>query len=214
MEMSKDSKEHLSQLMDGELGGDTGRFILRRLEASGELRGAWARYHLIRDCMRYQDRGLADYALGDRVRQAIDGMDAPQGGVSALSRRWLRPVAGFAVAAAVAMVAVISVAPNLPTASGVDGQQAALESQPFTSPNILSRNLATRPVNFSGQEAGDAGKLNSYLLRHYQVAGASGGNGFVSFVPIVVTKAPDQRQADDPSGSGQKSSQERESAQQ
>lgn len=30
--------------------------------------------------------------------------------------------------------------------------------------------------------------MNSYLLRHYQVAGASGGNGFVSFVPIVISK--------------------------
>ena len=30
-------------------------------------------------------------------------------------------------------------------------------------------------------------KMNSYLLRHYQATGTS-GKGFVTFVPIVITK--------------------------
>ena len=31
--------------------------------------------------------------------------------------------------------------------------------------------------------------MNSYLLRHYQVAGSTGGKGFVTLVPIVVTRS-------------------------
>jgi hypothetical protein len=39
--------------------------------------------------------------------------------------------------------------------------------------------------------------MNSYLLRHYQVAGSAGGKGFVSFVPIVVTQAPAEQIAEE-----------------
>ena len=42
---------------------------------------------------------------------------------------------------------------------------------------------ASEPVNYSP-------RLNSYLLRHNQVAGAAGRQGFVSFVPIVANPAP------------------------
>lgn len=186
--MNKDSKEHLSQLMDGEIGGETGRFVLRRLEASSELRSTWARYHLIRDCMRYQDRGFADDELCDRVRHAIDNtpaeISAPESG-----RNWLRPVTGFAVAAAVALMAVVAVAPNLSTTEGFGTEQAAsVSSQPFSSPNILSRDPGSRQVNLNGQSQPTTRKMDSYLLRHYQVAGTSAGNGFVSFVPIVTAK--------------------------
>jgi len=31
--------------------------------------------------------------------------------------------------------------------------------------------------------------MDSYLLRHYQVTGSTGGKGFITFVPIVVTQA-------------------------
>jgi hypothetical protein len=37
--------------------------------------------------------------------------------------------------------------------------------------------------------------MNSYLLRHYQVTGSTGGKGFVTFVPIVVTQAAAQAEA-------------------
>jgi len=198
--MNTESKEHLSQLMDGELGGETGRFVLRRLAASTELRGTWARYHMIRDCMRYQDRSFADSALSTRVREAIDEFGVSAGQVAAASaggRRWLRPVAGFAVAATVAAMAVIAVGPYLPGGNGAEAQQASVtETQPFTSPNILSSGPISRQVNFNGGDEPAARKMNSYLLRHYQVAGASGGNGFVSFVPIVISKSATQRPAE------------------
>ena len=96
---------------------------------------------------------------------------------------------GFAVAAGVALMAVVAVAPNLSTTDGPGAQQAATATaQPFTSPNILSRNPGTRQVNLNGQSGSTTRKMDSYLLRHYQVAGSSAGNGFVSFVPIVTAK--------------------------
>lgn len=198
-----DSKEQLSQLMDGEIDGEPGRFLLRRLEASDELRSTWARYHLIRDCMRFQDRAFADDELSARVRQAIDGEEEVEASSTVVegSRSWFRPAAGFAVAAAVAMMAVVAVAPNLPNGAATGTETAAIEaSAPFTSPNILTRGPESRQVNLSGGQADSVSgegetKLNSYLLRHYQVAGESAGNGFVSFVPIVVSKSAVQQQS-------------------
>ncbi|HKJ18097.1 MAG TPA: sigma-E factor negative regulatory protein [Xanthomonadales bacterium] len=191
--MNKDSKEHISQLMDGEIGGDTGRFVLRQLEASGELRDTWARYHLIRDCMRYQDRGLAGGELSDRVRSSIDQPATPAEIGSTGTRvgaRWLRPVAGLAIAASVALMAVVAVTPNLENDSGFGTEQiSAASAQPFASPNILSGGPETRPVNLNGGAKPASPKMNSYLLRHYQVAGSSAGNGFISFVPIVTSKS-------------------------
>lgn len=201
--MTTDSKEHISELMDGEIGGETGRFILRRLEASTDLRGTWARYHLIRDSMRYQDRGFAGDELSLRVRRAIEGTGnaAGQDATVAAGPRWLRPAAGFAVAAAVAVMAVVAVAPNLSTTPGGATQEVASDvTQPFTSPNIQTRSPVSRQVSVSGgDDQAAARKMNSYLLRHYQVAGSSGGNGFVSFVPIVISKSTAQQpaQADD-----------------
>ena len=119
--MSMEPKEHLSQLMDGEIGGDTGRFVLRRLEASGELRQTWARYHLIRDCLRRQEWGVGSSALSARVQQALLSADESQeqsANNEAQRNRWLRPVAGLAVAATVAFMAVFSVAPYLSSGSG------------------------------------------------------------------------------------------------
>ena len=188
--MTDDSKEHLSQLMDGEIGGETGRFILRRLEASGELRETWARYHLIRDCMRYQDRAFAGVKLSARVNEAIAIAADELEGASRRSAafRWIRPVSGLAVAATVALMAVVAVAPNIQDSDGTSAELATAESAtPFTSPNILTRGPVSRQVSLNGGNDTAARKMNSYLLRHYQVAGSSGGNGFVSFVPIVIS---------------------------
>ncbi len=55
--------------------------------------------------------------------------------------------------------------------------------------------LAARAPNRSAYwvEAGYSNqKMNSYLLRHYQVTGSTGGKGFVTFVPFVVTQAAAQ----------------------
>jgi sigma-E factor negative regulatory protein RseA len=208
--MTTDSKEHLSQLMDGELGGETGRFVLRRLEASSALRETWARYHLIRDCMRYQDRTFAGVKLSVMVNEAIArSADEMQGSMPGIARhRWIRPVSGLAVAATVALMAVIAVAPNLQDGDGLDVQQAAVETTtPFTSPNILSRGPVSRQVNFYGGDDSATRKMNSYLLRHYQVAGSSGGNGFVSFVPIVISNPATVPAAEVESGSEEREQQ-------
>ena len=66
--MSKESLEHLSSLMDGEINKDTGRFLIRRLGSDDEMRATWARYHLVRDCLRHQVGSVLGVTVSGLVR--------------------------------------------------------------------------------------------------------------------------------------------------
>jgi sigma-E factor negative regulatory protein RseA len=196
--MSKESREHLSSLMDGEVNRETGRFLVRRLGADKELRATWTRYHLIRDYLRHQEGQFAEDDLSSRVRAAICD-EPPVSKPGHWSDSWLKPAAGVAVAASVAMIAVLAVSNGNQTGPGSfnqgDSQTAAVES--FTSPNINAMPTISQPVNLSGRSSESNQKMNSYLLKHYQVTGSAGGKGFVSFVPIVVTQSSSKSTSED-----------------
>ena len=179
--MSKETREHISCLMDGEVSREASRFLVRRLGSDIELSATWARYHLVRDCLRNQDGGIAQEDLGSRVSRALENEEvaAPRLAVS----RWLRPVAGAAIAASVALVAVMAVGPGAVPVQQAPGDIADNSAtQPFSSPQGYSHQAATQQASLVSAE-----KMNSYLLRHYQAAGA-GGRGFVGIVPFVVTQ--------------------------
>jgi len=194
--MSKESREHLSCLMDGEINRETGRFLVRRLGADRELRKTWARYHLLRDCLRHQEGELVADDLCGKVQQALAG-EALQIAPRRFATAWLKPVAGVAVAASVALMAVFAVGPGQDPASTLPGEVAGSpQAEAFVSPqNILSRSPRAQQASVMGGR-GASQKMNSYLLRHYQVTGSTGGKGFVSYIPIVVTQAspkPDEQ---------------------
>jgi sigma-E factor negative regulatory protein RseA len=180
--MSKETREHLSSLMDGELSPEAGRFLTRRLGADSELNATWQRYHLVRDCLRRPGQSLTITQLNVDL-DALDGGD--EGAASGSGRRpgvpaWLRPLAGSAIAASVAVAAVL-VAVNL------ESPTSAPAAEPFASPNV---GPVRREVPLS-QPASYQQSMNRYLQRHNQVAGAVGQKGFVSPSPIVLV-VPEQ----------------------
>ncbi|MDT8320149.1 MAG: sigma-E factor negative regulatory protein [Xanthomonadales bacterium] len=185
--MTNETREHLSCLMDGESGRDTSRFLVRRLSADSELRATWARYHLMRDCLRHKEGGLAAKDFCSRVNRALENEAAPRPG-RAISRRWLKSFTGVAAAASVALMALVAVNPGSRDAS--EGQGDLVDNEPlksFVSPQSLVPGPASRQASFSGAMPGHESRMNSYLLRHYQASGRADGRGFVSFVPIVIT---------------------------
>ncbi|MGH8036077.1 MAG: sigma-E factor negative regulatory protein, partial [Lysobacterales bacterium] len=107
-ELNTESREHLSSFMDGEEGQEPSRFLVRRLGADADLRKAWARYHLIRDCLRHQDGHIAGPGLSVRVNSALSSEPAGLAGAR-VGRNWLKPVVGMALAASVALIAVLTV---------------------------------------------------------------------------------------------------------
>lgn len=198
---SHEPRENLSSFMDGEVEKSAGTFLVRRLASDSALRATWDRYHLIRDCLRQQDAQLVSADLCSRVRQEIDLEDEQQP-VAARHIAWIKPLAGVAVAASVAMIAVFSVGPGQQDGPATLPQAPAMaaQSEPFVSPNIGAIIPASQPVNLAGSRASDDEKAKAYLLRHYQLTGDSGGQGFVALVPIVATSASAAAE-DDPESS-------------
>ena len=189
--MSKETREHLSALVDGEISPDTGRFLVRRLGSDVKLRATWARYHLVRDCLRHQEGEIAHDGLCDRISKAIEN-EPVEIQKAPVYRRWLKPVGGMAIAASVALMAVSTVGPGIPEtpfSAGEVAEESPVEQ--FTSPQSLTRAPASSQVSLSNGGNQSDRAMDAYLLRHYQATGATGGKGFVTFVPIVITASKD-----------------------
>jgi len=181
--------------MDGEMSRDSGMFLTRRLASDESLCDAWERYHLIRDCIRQP--GSKHFVTGLTVKLAASLEDEQLPVVSAWrSNRWLKPVSGLAIAASVALMAIVVTAPQQ---GALPGDTAIAESanQPFVSPNILPLAPVSQAASFTPSQKAGAERLNAYLLRHNQMAGSAGRQGFVSFVPIVATQVSVQAELDE-----------------
>ena len=63
-------------------------------------------------------------------------------------------------------------------------------AKPFVSPDLIRLSPRSQPVSLSDRSGLGSRRMNAYLLRHYQQVSeeTGGGRGFVSFVPIVVTR--------------------------
>ena len=196
--MSKETREHLSSLVDGEISRETSRFLVRRLGADDELRATWTRYHLVRDCLRHQDGVSAGEDLCARVSLALEN-ELPGKRSRTFPTAWLKPAAGLAIAASVALMAVVAVGSGIPGAPQSASELAGeMQFEQFTSPQSLTSVPYSSEASYSGQSgAGSTSvKMDSYLVRHYQATGASGGKGFVAFVPIVITGSKSQNETD------------------
>jgi sigma-E factor negative regulatory protein RseA len=185
--MSKESLEHLSSLMDGELSREAALFLTRRLFTDESMCEKWERYHLIRDCIRQPGSKQVVTGLSDRLSATLDAEDTPTASVWRQSR-WLKPVSGLAIAASVALLAIMVTAPQ-PGQKPVDAGMALSMpvNKPFVSPNTLAASPASQAVTYSPAQQANANRMNAYLLRHNQMARTAGRQGFVSFVPIVAT---------------------------
>jgi sigma-E factor negative regulatory protein RseA len=137
--MSKESLEHLSSLMDGELSSEAGLFLTRRLFSDEEMCEKWERFHLIRDCIRQPGSKQVVTGLSTRLSASLEAEEVPT--VSAWrSNRWLKPVSGLAIAASVALIAIVVTAPQPGQVPGEsDTALMSTAAQPFVSPNTLAR---------------------------------------------------------------------------
>ena len=188
--MSKESFEHLSRLMDGELSRETGLFLTRRLASDEALCATWERYHLIRDCIRQPGSKVVVTGLREKLNESLIEEDSPRFSPWR-SSGWLKPVSGVAIAASVAIMAIVFSTPqpdNLP-GMATDTALTTNVNQPFVSTNTLPMVTVSQPVSYAPGGQGNPERLNAYLLRHNQMARTAGRQGFVSFVSIVATRS-------------------------
>lgn len=175
--MTESNREHLSCLMDGELDHKGQDFLLRRLASDQGMSATWRRYHLVRACMHQEMAG--GQCIADRVSAAL--IDEPQPASEGFPA-WLKPVAGSAIAASVALMAIVGINANLLERGHGEllVEQPGFVSQPTSLDQTFSRQAI--PVSFSEVSPADRQRINTYVLRHNQ---AVGGAGFVSYLPIV-----------------------------
>ncbi|NBB92417.1 MAG: hypothetical protein GVY32_04515 [Gammaproteobacteria bacterium] len=186
--MTESSRENLSSLMDGELDRRGRKFLLRRLSGDADMKAAWGRMHTVRACL-HRER-LAGSDLVSRVADALAEEPMPGGRPA---QRWLRPVAGGAIAASVALMAIVGInssmldqqggAPAAEEASGFVSRSTSLD-EPFTQSAV--------PVGYSEERRAERERISGYVLRHHQAAGSG---GFPAWVPIV-TGLDENAQAD------------------
>ncbi len=145
--MSKETREHLSALVDGEISLETSRFLVRRLGTDDELRATWTRYHLIRDCLRHQDGSIAGEDLCARVGRALES-EQPVKHSRPFPTGWLKPVAGLAIAASVALMAIVA---SRPRHAGCTAGRKRAGGRSFAQTVCQSPKLHGSPVFQPGQ---------------------------------------------------------------
>lgn len=171
--------EQISALVDDELDAAEQALLLRQLARDESLRRQFARYQLLSDALKdsLPERVDPDFHL--RIQTALQDEAAPHATAagSHLGHRLFRPLAGLAVAASVAVVAVLSL-------------QSVRETTPQSAPAVASapapadyiRAEGTPPAALAATPARD---LDAYLVNHNEVAVNRGMRGMLPYVRIV-----------------------------
>lgn len=111
--MTDQIREQISALLDGELASSEISLLVRRMERDAGLRRAFGNYVLAGESLRAPGGLMASPGFAARVSAALDDGPvavAPPVAVDARGpRRWIRPLAGAAVAAGAALAAVLLV---------------------------------------------------------------------------------------------------------
>jgi len=183
--------EELCAMMDGELGQSEARFLLRRLGHEQQLIARWKRYHFSRAVLR-GEISVSQVCLCDRIAEVIAKEPTPtleQANVSAFMPAWLRPVAGFAVAASVAIAAftLMQTEPLAPVADQIASRTSV------TVPEL------SRPIGLRAQLASASNsRLQAYVMRHNAVTLPRRGRDLVPYMYLVAPPVSKVEQELDP----------------
>jgi sigma-E factor negative regulatory protein RseA len=191
--MSEQIREQVSAFLDGELPNAETELLLKRLARDAELRESFGRYALIGEACRGAPHEHLTRGLTARINRAIDGEAKPAygSGYPARSRRWWHPVAGAAVAAGVAAVAVVAlqqraVSPSLRPGTAVVAQNIAAgqskELPIYTTP-------APAPPG-EAPAALPAARLTNYVFAHSKYSSALGQSNVLSGLLTAADEEP------------------------
>jgi hypothetical protein len=183
--MSEQIREQVSAFLDGELPGSETELLLKRLTRDPELRESFGRYAFIGEALRAAGSGSnrsplsRGFAAG--VNAAIDGEVVPAGSLRVRARapRWWRPVAGVAVAAGVAAVAVVAlqqraVSPGLRGPVPLISQNAARPREAISYIVPAAAPLDEAPHMLP------AARLTSYVFAHSRYSSVLGQSNVLS----------------------------------
>jgi sigma-E factor negative regulatory protein RseA len=210
--MSQPFEEQLSAFMDGELGRDESRFLLRRAEGDDALAGRWTRYHMTRQVLRRQPVLAIRADFSSVILARLDAEAMPETG----RVQWLRWGSGGAIAAAVAVAALMVTKPATqpevatPIAASTAPQRAtqvaapapaqvAAASPALQTPLVPNSPIQTQAASFGSDLSEPVSydpRLQSYVIRHYQALGTTSQPDFVPYILLAQPAQTAERPAE------------------
>ena len=210
--MSQPFEEQLSAFMDGELGRDESRFLLRRAEGDDVLAGRWTRYHIARHVLRRQPVLAIRADFSSAILAKLDAEAIAETG----RVQWLRWGSGGAIAAAVAVAALMVTKPSTqpevatPIAASTAPQrttqitapapaQVAAASPALQSPLVPNSPIQTQAASFGSDLSEPVTydpRLQSYVIRHYQALGTTSQPDFVPYILLAQPASTAERPAE------------------
>jgi sigma-E factor negative regulatory protein RseA len=183
--MSDEFNERLSALMDGEAGDLKGGFSLSEILADVNARGRWERYHLIKQSMKGElpPRVEKDFAAAVMAQIETEGLRLESTRRPVLDwLRFARPVAGFAIAASVAVVAVVT---WQDLNEGDEAPQMVAQT-PIAPADLAQAVPASAPqgTHWDHQQPAVESRLNTYLVNHAEY-GSGRIQGMLPHVRVV-----------------------------
>lgn len=180
--INEEMKQNLSSFLDGEIDSNTDKTV-ERLANDKSLHRLWHRYQLISDVLNRELPGVVDRKLADRVAQDITSEPAILAPGRMAPNSLFRTVAGFAIAASVATVAVIGVQYNS-IKNSPDQQNTAVEivdNSPDINTNIsqytfpASTSVVRTQIDEIENTEEPNARLNSYLVNHSEFRTSQSG---------------------------------------
>jgi sigma-E factor negative regulatory protein RseA len=172
--MSEQIREQVSAFLDGELPNSETELLLKRLTRDGELRESFGRYALIGEALRGPGPLMAK-GFAVRVNFAIDGEPLPANGQGSQARapRWWRPLAGAAVAAGVAVVAVVALQQRAVVPALRPGAPVTAQNAPASAPVLAVVQPPREAISYTVPAASPVApaamppaRLTNYVFAH------------------------------------------------
>lgn len=169
--MTKRHEEVLSAFVDEETSTFETRLSVKEIVTNDDQRSRWERYHLIRDTMRGNVPPIVDKDFSNKIMTTIDGAaasDLPSERSNRQPYAMLKPFAGVAIAACVAVVTVLSVKALIVNAPSVNtGAVAQLDAG---DQQAVRRRETDARGSLSSSNPREEARLNSYLVNHAEYA--------------------------------------------
>ncbi len=187
--MSEEKHEALSALIDGELSEEDGPRLLDNVIEDVSLKRRWATYHLIGDVMR--KHVIDQQSLGGQIGDG--GKSTPKrSNLAPPRRRGMNPLAGLALAASVAAVAVLGLfavsesdkPPKVVAQTTASGEVPATSVSEPASIIAGAAGIDLARMTWNDAEPAVTNRLNGYLVTHNEHI-ASGMRGMLPYARLV-----------------------------
>ncbi len=175
--MNDEIREQLSALADDELSELERPLLLGRLQRDASLRECLGRYQLIGEVMRGTGTS-AGLGIARGVQDALAGEKPLAAGQPPA---WWKPLAGLAVAASVALVAVLTVT----SVRNDEGAAPVVADAGKAAPSGVTLASDSREQQWNRIEPQIDKRLSGYLVNHSEYAASRGVQGVMPYARVV-----------------------------